>query len=423
MSSALFPSVSFSSDKSPRSALGDALISVITSSDDSIRNQSLASLVADATAEQLLDSVLQLDQFRRVETNLYYRVRALFFLSAIYRYHLPPKLSSDAHGKIPFDGYEHLLARRFLEAIEVLLGAQQREGASDSLCSALSSAYHQLGIATLADQVRSSVRTVSGNRWMFRLGHPLDHPLRVRPELIETDPVVGTRVVVCETTAVRMDVSHSAWSDIFFLGMDYPEGARVINISVNLGVRGRDKQSSPPIETYFRVIDKPVVRLASIDLGASVEVSSISEMFDFGRDYLGLLKAAVIAAGVVPPGLEGSRASLADLLSRVVGPGKGIELVSQINDIPKGSRLAVSTNLLGSLISVLMRATGQIESLEGNLKESDRHLVAARAILGEWIGGSGGGWQDSGGVWPGIKVIWAPKRVQAIPNMAFREVV
>jgi len=31
--------------------------------------------------------------------------------------------------------------------------------------------------------------------------------------------------------------------------------------------------------------------------------------------------------------------------------------------------------------------------------------VAARAILGEWLGGSGGGWQDSGGVWPGIKLI------------------
>src|ERR1035441_9917525 len=30
---------------------------------------------------------------------------------------------------------------------------------------------------------------------------------------------------------------------------------------------------------------------------------------------------------------------------------------------------------------------------------------AARAILGEWLGGSGGGWQDSGGVWPGIKLI------------------
>ena len=31
--------------------------------------------------------------------------------------------------------------------------------------------------------------------------------------------------------------------------------------------------------------------------------------------------------------------------------------------------------------------------------------MAARAILGEWLGGSGGGWQDSGGIWPGIKLI------------------
>jgi len=29
-----------------------------------------------------------------------------------------------------------------------------------------------------------------------------------------------------ERTPVRLDLSHSAWSDIFFLGMDYPEGAR-----------------------------------------------------------------------------------------------------------------------------------------------------------------------------------------------------
>ncbi len=31
--------------------------------------------------------------------------------------------------------------------------------------------------------------------------------------------------------------------------------------------------------------------------------------------------------------------------------------------------------------------------------------MVARAILGEWLGGSGGGWQDSGGIFPGIKLI------------------
>ena len=52
-----------------------------------------------------------------------------------------------------------------------------------------------------------------------------------------------------------------------------------------------------------------------------------------------------------------------------------------------------------------MRATGQTQSLTGPLAENERRLVAARAILGEWLGGSGGGWQDSGGVWPGMKLI------------------
>src|SRR6185369_2274620 len=81
------------------------------------------------------------------------------------------------------------------------------------------------------------------------------------------------------------------------------------------------------------------------------------------------------------------------------------ELVSHVNNIPKGSRLAVSTNLLACLIAACMRASGQAESLAGPLQEHERRLVLARAILGEWIGGSGGGWQDSGGVWPGIKLI------------------
>ncbi len=394
----------------------NCLIEIIISDDDQTRNRSLESVCGDATIDQLLSHVEALDQFRRGADNLYHRVRALFFLAAIYRYYLPQRLGPTQSGLIPYSGYEHLLSRRFVEAIDTFLKAQSSEGPSDALASALAQAYHQLGFQTLADQVRRSVRTVRGNQWMFRLGHPADHPLRIRRELMATDAASATMPLLRETTAVRMDFSHSAWSDIFFLGMDFPEGARVLNVSVDLGVRGRDRETKPPIETYFRVIDQPVIRLASVDLGATAEIDSISEMFDFARDYLGLLKAAVIAAGLVPPGLEGCRQSIAELLNRVAGPGRGIELVSKINDIPKGSRLAVSTNLLGSLISILMRATGQVQSLTGPLTENDRRLVAARAILGEWIGGSGGGWQDSGGVWPGIKLICGATAEQGDPE-------
>ncbi len=232
--------------------------------------------------------------------------------------------------------------------------------------------------------------------------------------------------ILIERTPVRLDLSHSAWSDIFFLGMDYPEGARVLNISVDLGVHGRDRRPIPPIECRVRVIARPLLRLTSIDMNSCKDVDNLEELFNFGNDYLGLVKAGVIASGLVPPSLEGTNIKLEDLLARVIRPGHGLEVVSKVNDIPKGSRLAVSTNLLASLISILMRATGQTGNLTGPLDLDVARVVVARAILGEWLGGSGGGWQDSGGIFPGVKLIhgvaasdtdpeWGVSRGQLLP--------
>lgn len=381
-----------------------SLIEIICSEDPEVRNLSLDSQCAPLSAEQLLERCEELDSFRRQCENLYQRVRALFFLYAIHRFHLPPKLSGRESGRIPFEGYEDLLARRFNESIDKFLARQEVDGPTITMSSALAAAYHRLAFQTLADQVRKSVRTVRGNQWMFRTGNPVDLPIQVRSELLKTD-ASGAFPILREQTAVRMDFSHSGWSDIFFLGMDYPAGAQVINASINLAVQGQHDRPQPPIDCSIRVIDQPVLRLVSIDLDAVAEITELSEVFDFARDYLGLLKAAVIAAGLVPAGLEGHEAGIDSVLKELVGPGLGLEIVSRVNDIPKGSRLAVSTNLLGGLISMCMRATGQVSQLTGPLAEPDRRIVAARAILGEWIGGSGGGWQDSGGVWPGIKLI------------------
>jgi hypothetical protein len=391
------------------------LIDIITSADPKIRNQPLDAFCVGASADELLAACAELDAFHRRSDNLYERVRALLFLYAIHRFHLPGKLPAGAEGMIPFKGFEHLLHRRFEEALDQFLAAQKSRGPSDALSSALAAVYQRLGFQTLADQVRRSVRAVRGNQWMFRMGHPADHPLRARPELLQRGPD-GAYPVLRERTPVRMDLSHSGWSDIFFLGMDFPEGARVLNVSIDLGVHGRDQTARPPVEACLQVIDEPILRLTSVDLGATADISSLAEVFDFARDYLGLLKAAVIASGIVPPGIEGSGLNLADLLARVVGAGRGLELVSHVNDIPKGSRLAVSTNLLASLISVCMRATGQAKSLTGPLAEEERRLVLARALLGEWLGGSGGGWQDSGGVWPGIKLICGVRATENDPE-------
>ena len=390
------------------------MLTIITSEEPGIRDTALDVLCGPLEREELLQACEELDAFRRTASNLYQRVRALFFLHAIHRYFLPQKLSGAA-GLVPFTGYTHLLSRRFEEAIEVFLESQQAAGPTDAVSSALAAAYKELAFQTLANQVRRSVKSVKGNQWMFRIGHPADHPLRLRPELLERSPE-GLYPILAETTPVRMDLSHSAWSDIFFLGMDFPEGARVLNVSIDLGVHGRDSAAKPPVEAYLRVIDEPVLRLVSVDLGARAELTTLGDVFDFAKDHLGLLKAAVIASGIVPPGLEGSGMELADLLGRLVAPGHGLEIVSSVNNIPKGSRLAVSTNLLGALIAACMRATGQARSLTGMLQESERRLVAARAILGEWLGGSGGGWQDSGGVWPGMKLITGARAAEGDPE-------
>ena len=365
------------------------LIDILLGDSADTRNRPLEDFCDTAEVSSLLAECAELDRFRREHANLYERVRALFFLHAIHRVHLPSKESFETAGSIPFQGHESLLERRYGEAIYAFLLTQNREGPNAVISSALAEAYHRLAFQTLANQVRRSVRSVRGNQWMFRVGHSADHPLRIQPQLLKKDLSTGLFPIIAETTAVRMDLTHSAWSDIFFLGMDYPAGARVLNISIDLCVHGTG-EPRPPVEAYVRVIDEPILRLCSVDLETSAEIQSIGEVFDFAKDYLGLLKAAVIASGIIPPGIESSRQTLEELLTRIAGPDRGIEVVSKVNNIPKGSRLAVSTNLLGCLVSACMRATGQVGSLEGPLDENERRIVASRAILGEWIGGSGG---------------------------------
>jgi hypothetical protein len=358
-----------------------------------------------ASEQQLIEATLELHAVAfDVKVGPLQRARALFYNYAIHRFFLIRNDESEKLGHVPFAASELMLEGRFQEATDVLQATASARGMSDHLASALASAYHGLGFQVLAAHVQRSVRALKGNRWMFRTSHPLEHPLRMRRELLERD-ADGSYALLIERTPVRMDLSHSGWSDIFVLAMEYPEGAHVLNASVDLAIYGRDAAPAPPITCFLRVIDEPVLRLCSVDLASVADLSESSEVFDYARDCLGLLKAAIVASGIVPVGLEGSNEPLAPLLERLVGSGRGLELVSQVNDIPRGSRLAVSTNLLAGLISICMRATGQVAALAGGLSESERRVVTGRAILGEWLAGSGGGWQDSAGLWPGVKLI------------------
>src|SRR5689334_16093391 len=143
------------------------LLSIICTADPALRNRSLDEICSRLSIEGLLEQCTVLDALRRRSENLYEKVRALFFLYAIHRFHIPAKLDHASRlthqgSLIPFKGYEHLLQRRFEEAIDTFLAVQNSEGASDPVSSALAAAYHRLAFQTLADQVRSSVRTVRG---------------------------------------------------------------------------------------------------------------------------------------------------------------------------------------------------------------------------------------------------------------------
>src|ERR1035441_1934206 len=112
------------------------LTGVIAASDLETRNQSLDALCHGAGLEELLEECEALDRFRRSSDNLYQRVRALFFLYAIHRFHIPLRPQAGMRAPIPFPGYVNLLKRRFEEAIDIFLAAQTANGPSAAISSA-----------------------------------------------------------------------------------------------------------------------------------------------------------------------------------------------------------------------------------------------------------------------------------------------
>ena len=181
------------------------------------------------------------------------------------------------------------------------------------------------------------------------MGHPADHPLRIRPELLSLTrqssfpSSANARPSAWTLPTPRGPTfSSSAWTS-------HREPASSTSPSTSPSTDATTHPSRPSKPTSASSIS-PILRLTQHRSQSQRRNQSLAEVFDFAKDYLGLLKAAVIASGIVPPGIEGSGKSLADLLAQIVGPGRGIEIISSVNDIPKGSRLAVSTNLLAALI-------------------------------------------------------------------------
>jgi len=95
------------------------LINIITSDIPDIRNTSLESYCRSYSLLKLIKESEMLDSFRRDNPNLYHKVRALFFLYSIHRFYLPVHSETSNKGLIPYEAYNHMLRRRYEEAIDI----------------------------------------------------------------------------------------------------------------------------------------------------------------------------------------------------------------------------------------------------------------------------------------------------------------
>jgi hypothetical protein len=332
------------------------LIGIVTAASSERRNRPLDGFCQQASVAELLAEAAALDRFRRESDNLYERVRAQFFLYAIHRFHLPYQSGVPAGKPVPPEALAQILGRRFHEAIDALLELAGA-GPTAALSSALAAAYRGLAF----------------KRWPTRCAAACG-----RCAAINGCPAPGIRPITrcacapncCDRRRPRR-ISDPARIDA---GPHGPEPQRLERhllpghgparswrgCSMSRSTwraRIRLARRSRPSKCFCASSTEPVLRLTSVDLNATADDHfDLAEVFDFGRDYLGLLKAAVIAAGHRAAGHGRSATSLLPMFWRAIDRNAGLrpgDRQPRERDIPKGSRLAVSTNLLASLISVL----------------------------------------------------------------------
>ena len=223
-------------------SLGKTLIETITSAEPAIRDRSVRELTRRPASPRSSQACEELEPFARAARTSTSGSGPLCSSTPSTATTSRKIRRSARPGLIPFDGFMDVMERRYEQAITAFRTAMRDDGPNGAICSALAQAYDQIAFQTLADQVRRSVRSCQGNRWMFRVGGVDEHPLRIHPRLLERESDDALYPILVERTPVRLDLSHSAWSDIFFLGMDYPEGRAGPE---HLGRSGRPRPRRP----------------------------------------------------------------------------------------------------------------------------------------------------------------------------------
>lgn len=356
----------------------------------------------DMDMEELKTVTRVIEQAYKSAQNRYEKVRAAVLSSRIYGYYMPDAGPLLNIGTIPYPAVKALDNQQFDKALFELYKSIDSTGRiPEAVMKMLGIVYRSKAFSIIEEQVRECF--TARHPELFSLKTLEDYGIRC-PEYFKD---------TCELVSIPVRIEHTSCvgSDIFYLSMTRPEKARCINYSVNL-FDPSQKKMVPPINVIVRPIRENGIRLTSVDLDCSKLVTSLDELFNIRNDDLSLLKSAVIVSGIIPPSFKNceDKLTLTGIIRKFMEknePYMGFEVISNVIDIPRGSGLAVSTNLLAALILALMRFSGQIPCNKDKIGIKDKMDVAARCIYGEWLGGSGGGWQDCGGMWAGIKQITA----------------
>ncbi len=277
----------------------------------------------------------------------------------------------------------------------------------------LGTALTQLGSSDNAAKVLPAIRKGDGRRrdWLGSLGlyppprmtlsqwaqraqevafESLEHAIVGSGSSAPTRPQNALRSdeIVWARAPARLDMG-GGWTDTPPYSLEW--GGCVINAAVNLN-------GQPPIQAYVRVIEEPVIRIGSIDLGTRIEVRRFEDLLDYRqpRSNFALAKAALVLAGLVPEkGRTKGKAAFESMLRKF---GGGVELTT-LAAIPKGSGLGTSSIMGAVIVAALARVVGR----ELSQRELFHQVLRLEQALT-----TGGGWQDQiGGVVDGVKMIVA----------------
>ena len=173
------------------------------------------------------------------------------------------------------------------------------------------------------------------------------------------------------------------WTDTPPYCLEY--GGTVLNAAVLL-------EGERPVYACARRLDAPQIRIVSEDQGIArtyTRLEALAPGDPYDPHALG--KAALWACGVVPEGAQGPVEPLCAQM------GGGVEIVTRVHGVPKGSGLGTSSILCAAAARALSQLFGQ---------DDGDSRVAELALCMEQAMRTGGGWQDqAGGLLPGMKLV------------------